>query len=287
MHRPQGWHVASGGTVNKLAQADREIETYADAVNELDELRFKLEEESAEEPVPLTTRKTNPPTPLTVFTTAMIPTGELPPPTRPSPAPVDVEPLMLLEQRKEPSQSQPPEDTQKDALHLLVQPKRGGQTDTPVPRNLRIASIAEVSSHLATAKTAREVAELCVAFLATRFDRVVVADARESAPRILASSGVVDKNGFAAAVMNGSGMQEMLKRRDAYYGGAAGTADWLAFFRQLGGAVPGAIFVATLKLDGRPAFLFYGDHRDLGLRQDVKDTVVLLREAANAFSTVA
>ena len=49
---------------------------------------------------------------------------------------------------------------------------------------------------------------------------------------------------------------------------------------------PGALFVATLKRDGKPAFLFYGDHKDLGLRQDVKDTVVLLREAANAFTTV-
>ena len=41
------------------------------------------------------------------------------------------------------------------------------------------------------------------------------------------------------------------------------------------------------KRDGKPAFLFYGDHRDQTLRADVKDAVVLLREAANAFSLVS
>jgi hypothetical protein len=82
-------------------------------------------------------------------------------------------------------------------------------------------------------------------------------------------------------------VQEMLVRRDAYYGAALTTPDWLALFRSLGGPLPGAVFVATLKRDGKPAFIFYGDHRDLALRQDVKDTFVLLREAANAFSAVS
>ena len=276
LHRPRGWHVASSGSVNRLAQADTELSGYADAVNELDELHFRLEE-SRDEPVPLTTRKSIPPTPPSAFTTGMIGSGELPPP----------EPVMLLSKKKELTAPPAAHDTQNEALHLLVQPKRGtGMTQTPVPANLRITSIADVSSHLATAKTAREVAELCVAFLATRFDRVVIADLRDQAPQVLATSGLVDPRAFPAAVIRGQGMQEMLVRRDAYYGAAMSSPDWLGYFRALGGSLPGALFVATLKRDGKPAFLFYGDHKDLGLRQDVKDTVVLLREAANAFTTV-
>jgi serine/threonine-protein kinase len=285
LHRPPGWHVASTGNVRSLAEADQELEGYADAVNELDELHFKLEEQ-LEEPVPLTRKKTLPPT-AGIFTTGMIPTGALPPPGKPTPPPVELEPVLLLEKRKDtlpPTAGPPPEDTQKAILHLLTAHKR---TQTPVPANLRITSIADVSSHLATAKTLREVAELCVAFLATRFDRVVVADGRETVPQVLASSGVADPRGFPAAVMRSPGVQEMLVRRDAYYGAALTTPDWLSFFRALGGPLPGAVFVATLKRDGKPAFVFYGDHRDLALRQDVKDTVVLLREAANAFSAVS
>ncbi len=299
LHRPTGWHVASGGNVSRLAQADVEISGFADAVNELDELRFALEDEVATgEPVMLTRRKSQPPMPGVAFTTSMIPTGALPPPTppppktqdeMPAPAPVEAEPVLLLDKKKPPAVATaalPAEDTQKSALHLLVTHKRG-MTQTPVPANLRIASIADVSSHLATAKTVREVAELCVAFLATRFDRAVVADMRDALPQMLASSGLVDPGGFPAAVLRSQGLREMLLRRDAYYGAALSTPDWLGFFRALGGAMPGALFVATLKRDGRPAFLFYGDHRDLALRPDVKDTVVLLREAANAFGAVA
>ena len=297
--------MASSGSVRSLAQADVEVSDYADAVNELDELHFSLEEQVVEEPVPLTRKKTLPPTPG-AFTTSMIPTGALPPPTpfaplgrpmgRDTPPPVEMEPVLLLEKRKADGRAQtrgrarrlPAEDTQKNVLHLLAQPKRGRtMSETPVPHNLRIASIADVSSHLATAKTLREVAELCVAFMATRFDRVVIADARDGVPHVLASSGIVDPRGFAPAVMRSPGVQEMLVRRDAYYGAALTTQDWLAFFRALAGPLPGAVFVATLKREGKPAYVFYGDHRDLALRQDVKDTVVLLREAANAFSAVS
>jgi hypothetical protein len=202
--------------------------------------------------------------------------------SKPMPAPVadagpviiDSEPV-LLTQMKVPAPP-PANDTHEAALHLLTSPKRVRSG------NLRIASIAEASSHLATAKTAREVAELCVAFLATRFDRAVVGDTR--GPLLLASAGVAEPPTFFSAVGTCSGMQDMLVRRDAYYGGALASPDWLSFFRTLGGALPGAMFVATLKREGAPAYLFYGDHRDPHLRSDVRDAVVLLREAARAFS---
>jgi hypothetical protein len=311
LHRPRGWHVSNPGSVAHHTVADEQLKSYAIAVSELDDFDFSLEEE---EPFPLVRRKTDPrmavPTrpPDPAMSTQAIA-------SKPMPAPVSLEefPLpgvtvpaaaaaaaaapddapMLLTRQKE-GVAPAAKDTQVAALHLLVQPKRA-TTAPPRPSGLRITSIADVSSHMATAKTARDVAELSVAFLATRFDRAVVADLRNR--NVLASTGIVDGNAFLSAVLMSSSMHEMLLRKDAFYGATPNTPDWMGFFRraifggvQTGGAassLPGAMFIATLKRDGAPAFLFYGDHRDVSLRSDVKDAVILLREAANAFSHVS
>jgi serine/threonine protein kinase len=302
LHRPRGWHVSNPGSVAHHTVADEQLKSYAIAVSELDDFDFSLEEE---EPFPLVRRKTDPrmaipmkPPDPAMSTQAIA--------SKPMPAPVSLEefPLpgvtvpaadapMLLTRPKE-GVAPAAKDTQVAALHLLVQPKRS-TTSPPRPSGLRITSIADVSSHMATAKTARDVAELSVAFLATRFDRAVVADLRNR--NVLASTGIVDGEAFLGAVLMSSSMHEMLLRKDAFYGATPNTPDWMSFFRravfggvQTGGAassLPGAMFIATLKRDGAPAFLFYGDHRDVSLRSDVKDAVILLREAANAFSLVS
>jgi serine/threonine protein kinase len=311
LHRPRGWHVDSTGSLGRRAGADVELEGFAAAVSELDDFNFSsLDEEAAEpppEPVPLTRRKTGasmpavgmpppggPPSENEIFTTAMIPFEMPSPGAQPKPE----EPVLLVRKKTLPpmpavpiAAAPPPEDTQKAALHLLTQKKPRPvvleRAATPAPANLRISSIAEVSSHLAKATTSREVAELCAAFLATRFDRAAIVDLRDRGPQLLASTGIVDAAGFPGAVLRCAGLRDMLGRKDAYYGPGLSTPDWLGFFRALGSYLPGAMFVATLKREGTPAFLFYGDHRDVALRQEVRDTVVLLREAATAFGAVA
>jgi hypothetical protein len=153
--------------------------------------------------------------------------------------------------------------------------KKPRMVETPVPQRRTIASVAEVSQLLAEARTARDVGELCVAFLSTRFDRTFVIDMRSGAPQVLASTGVNDPGGVPGAVVRCQSLGEMLLRKDAYYGAAIASPDWLALFRTLGGSLPGAVFVGALKRD----------HRDMNLHPEVKDTVVLMREAASAFST--
>jgi hypothetical protein len=195
---------------------------------------------------------------------------------------------MLLQSKKPQAAAPPPEDTSATALHLLKNPSRKAQiTQTPAPARVTIASVAEVSTHMASAKTSREVAELAVAFLATRFDRTFVVDMRGGTPQVLASLGIADLGGIPGAVLRCQSLQEMLLRKDAYYGPAIASPDWLSFFRTLSGSLPGAVFVGALKREGAAAFFFYGDHRDMALRQDVKDTVTLMREAAGAFSSVS
>jgi serine/threonine-protein kinase len=150
----------------------------------------------------------------------------------------------------------------------------------------RIESVAEVAGWLGTARTARAVGELCTAFLASRFERALVIDVRAAEPVPLGRAGFAAPAGLAQLVAATPGLPELASRREAYYGPSISTAAWMHWYGALGGAVPGAMFVAGLHSEGRLSFVFYADHRDVALRPDVKDTVVLLREAAGALSTV-
>jgi hypothetical protein len=150
----------------------------------------------------------------------------------------------------------------------------------------RIESVAVAVGWLGTARTARAVGELCVAFLASRFDRAVVVDVRGPAPIPLARAGVHAGVDVAAAVVDNPTLRELASRREAHYGPSVSTPDWMRWYGSLGGGVPGAMFVAGLQSDGVPGFVFYADHRDVTLRPAIKDVVVLLREAAAALSLV-
>ncbi len=275
--RPRGWHVSLPGAMAHHSVTDKAVRFFTAAVRDLDELEFFCVD-ALEDIVPLVQRKS-----------AGIPT---PQPQNTLAIAVSDMPSPLLLTKKKAAASSPPTDVQAEAPVLLMQPKR-----PLIPRPLvqRITGIEDVSSHLKRAKTARDIGELCVAFLASRFDRALVANLQVN--QVLAATGIADGAGFLAAAQRSSSMREMWGRRDAFYGATPQTPDWLTFFRaallgnvHTGGAtsqLPGALLVATLKRDGAPAFLFYGDHKDLALRSDVSDAVTLLREAANAFSLVA
>jgi hypothetical protein len=262
--------------------ADEGLRAFTQEAAALDELDFKLESVN-EEPMLLTRRKTGLPPQNESVVLAI---GSMPPPE---------EPVLLSASQKKPAptphpSAPPAADTSDAALHLLKQvkpAKRPQIVQTPTPARLTIHSIAEVASHMAQAKTAREVAELAVAFLATRFDRTFVVDMRGGTPQVLASLSIPDVGGIPGAVIRCQSLREMLLRKDAYYGPAIASPDWLGFFRTLSGSLPGAVFVGALKREGAAAFFFYGDHRDMTLRPDVKDTVTLMREAAGAFSSVS
>ncbi|MBI1947095.1 MAG: protein kinase [Deltaproteobacteria bacterium] len=332
--RPQGWHVSSTERVGRRAGSDDELSGFADAVSELDDLKFRLEDALAddhgdapvEEPVPLVAVK-RPPAPLGPIHTEMVP-APMPAPTplpavaSPAPprtgtpmpmapartgtpmpmAPPSTLPRTITGERIMPLGAEPVAADQPvllvtrkaatappvPAVQVTMPPRHTTQpprntTQTPAPARLVIASVQDVAQHLAAAKTSREVAELAVAFLATRFDRCFVADLR-AGTQVLAAHGVADPSVIPGAIARCASMRELLGRKDAFYGATVTSPDWLQFFRAFGGHMPGALFVGTLKRDAQPAFLFYGDHRDLNLRPDVRDTVVLLREAAAAFS---
>jgi hypothetical protein len=271
LNRPRGWHVSGAAKLAHHAASDDGLRGYTETLAALDELNFEVEHQ-AEEPIMLTRRKAMPPV---SGVSMMIDKKPMP---APGPAPMPEPP------GREPT-SQPPQPTQSDVMHLLDRKKAKSSGETPLPQRVRISSVAEVSTHMANARTVRDVAELAVAFLATRFDRTFVVDFRTGVAAVQASLGINDIGGVPGAVARCQSLQEMLLRRDAYYGPAIASPDWLAFFRTLGGSLPGAVFVGALKREGRAAFFFYGDHRDLALKPDVKDAVVLMREAAAALST--
>lgn len=248
-------------------------------------------------PTPLAPQRTGTPMPLPsgVGLPRTI-TGERIMPLGAEPAPAD-QPVLLVTRKMPtaPPATTPPATAPPVTAPPVTAPTRPIQppataprhtTQTPAPAKLLIASVADVAQHLAAAKTQREVAELAVAFLATRFDRCFVADLR-GGTQVLAAHGLVDPSVISGAIARCASMQELLGRKDAFYGATVTSPDWLQFFRAFGGHMPGALFVGTLKREGRPAVLFYGDHRDLNLRPDVRDTVVLLRDTAAAFTMTA
>ncbi|HEY1097717.1 MAG TPA: serine/threonine-protein kinase [Myxococcota bacterium] len=152
-----------------------------------------------------------------------------------------------------------------------------------------IDSVAKVAGWLSQAKTTREVAELCVSFLASRFDRAAVLDLRAGVV-VVAGHGLPQSLSSTASavapVLPGGPVLELAARREAYYGPAMTGSSWLSWFGAVGGPVPGAVFVGGLGREGSTAFVFYADHKDRVLRPAVKDTVVLLREAAAALSEI-
>jgi hypothetical protein len=153
-------------------------------------------------------------------------------------------------------------------------------------RPVAIASIAEVAGWLGTARTTRAVGELCAAFLVSRFDRAAVLDLRAEGPVVLGVAGFSTAAQLVHGVRGATDLCAYAARREAYYGPSIAGPDWMHWYGALGGIVPGAMFIAGLQSEGRLAFLFYADHKDVTLRPAVKDTVVLLREAAGALSLV-
>jgi serine/threonine-protein kinase len=148
----------------------------------------------------------------------------------------------------------------------------------------RIESVAVAAGWLGTARTVRAVGELCAAFFASRFERVVVLDVRSDAPVVLARAGLSIGIDVGAAAAQHPGLWALGERREATYGPSLDDDDWTRWYSALGGPAPGAHFIAGLQREGALAFVFYADHRDVALRPSVKDTSVLLREAAAALS---
>ncbi len=269
--RPAGWHVSRPRDVGRRAQHDTDLQGFAlSAMQAADALHF-----SVEEPVPLTKKRVVD----------------------------DAQPEPLLLTKKKPASSTPPSSAPM-STSSMASPSSSPQLRLPteemlrpdVPHDLgtpkappRIESLAQVAGWLSTAKTARAVGDLCAAFLVTRFDRCLVIDMRGMVPVLLgaaSSSPTLAAPPIVHALLQSRGVMELASRREAYYGPALVGPDWMPWFGALGGAAPGALFVGGLQREGRPAFIFYADHREITLRPMVKDTVVLLREAAAALSLI-
>lgn len=298
--RPAGWHASGAAEFAKQTLHDEDLRHFSVAAATLldDDFNFAVE---MGEPMPLLRKKGQPVSssgePLLLTRkkpSAVLAPPTSPVPTLPSPSPMAAEMTTTASAKHQTEDFlRASIDTHKTLPEVSGRGDDGGADDdrmAPPHVSPRIDSVAQVAGWLATARTASEVGELSAAFLASRFDRAMVVDLRHATPIILATAG------FAAppstlAVLEGlqqtTAVRDLAGRREAYYGPALTGPDWLAFFGALGGPVPGALFVGGLGRDGTAAFLFYGDHRDTTLRPRVKDTVILLREAAGALSTIA
>ncbi|MDP2339559.1 MAG: serine/threonine-protein kinase [Deltaproteobacteria bacterium] len=298
LSRPAGWHVGRTHDVGRRGHHDTDLQGFAVAAGELgdsDDFNFSIEEG---EPLPLVKKKPPAPT-LTQDDPVLLTTRKKVTATSPAPhqteRPLDSIPASstLAPPRRDPMMAPPagPPPSRQPTEEFL----RPVMDDRPPllspPRAPpRIESLAQVAGWLSTAKTARTVGELCCAFLVTRFDRALVMDVRGSVPLPLststASGQVLAMPPIVNALPDCRGILELAGRREAYYGPAMLNADWMPWFGALGGSAPGAMFVGGLQREGKAAFLFYADHRDITLRPMVKDTVVLLREAAGALSLI-
>jgi serine/threonine-protein kinase len=304
--RPPGWQIAGADELLRQSHHDGAVAGYTVAAAALaatiaedsNELRFALAEG---EPLPLTKKKPAPSlSPASVDEPLLLTKRKAPslapahadgggffdePITIPdAQAPVSAAAAHLASSSS--GQRRPTED-----FLLLTSAEQEAQiaalhdaAASGIPA--RIESVAVAAGWLGTARTARAVGELCVAFLASRFDRVVVVDVRGPVPLALARAGLHASIDVAAAVSGNATLRELAARREAHYGPSSSAADWMAWYALLGGTVPGAMFVAGLQSDGVPGFVFYADHKGVALRPS-KDIVVLLREAAAALTLVA
>jgi hypothetical protein len=185
-------------------------------------------------------------------------------------------PLPLITRKKAPTDPLVTQEAEGDDPMPLLTRKR---TSSPH----RVSSIAEAATLLANARSPREVADVAVQFLLTRFARAFVVDLRELPVQILAAGGFVVAERFALVVGGNNTLRQIVVRREAFFGAPPLTPDWLALGNALGGS--GAlVFVGGLVADGAPSWLFYADSLDATPTGDVKDLLVLLREAAGALS---
>jgi hypothetical protein len=298
--RPAGWQVAGADELLRRSHHDGAVASYTVAAAALaatiaedsNELRFALAEG---EPLPLTKKKASPSLSPASVDEPLLLTKRKAPSLLPAPAdgafvddPVTIPDAAppassLVSSSSSSGLRRPTEDfllltsAEQDA-HIAAM---HDATASGIPA--RIESVAVAAGWLGTARTARAVGELCVAFLASRFDRVVVVDVRGPAPLALARAGLHASIDVGAAVSGNATLRELAARREAQYGPSSSAADWMAWYGALGGTVPGAMFVAGLKSDGVPGFVFYADHKDVALRPS-KDIIVLLREAAAALT---
>lgn len=295
--RPAGWHASGAAELARHTAHDEDLAGFSAAAATLleDDLHFAVElgeptpllrkkapaaparPPVASEPVLLTRRKTGAflaPPPTTSPTSTAAPIATAAPPARHR-----TDDFLRASFAEAPT-------TSPDAL---AEPATDDDRMAPPHVPPRIESVAHVAGWLAAARTVREVGELCSAFLVTRFDRAVAVDLRGETPILLAAAGFAvppSPAAVAVALQNDTVVRELAGRREAYYGPALTGPAWLRWFAALGGPAPGALFVGGLGREGTPAFVFYADHKDGALRPRVKDTVILLREAAGALSTI-
>ncbi len=300
--RPAGWHASGAAELARHTAHDETLASFSAAASTLEEedLQFSFE---LGEPTPLLRKKSGAPASSTIEHEPVLLTRKKASPSTsdapwgsasgaPSPTPRGegvVEPVMA-----------PSADDLIEAVGITDSFLRGPELTHPrrpstrsLPPSLpptRIESVAQVAAWLAVAKTAREVGELCSAFLVTRFDRAMVVDLRVELPVVLATAGFTSPPSTPQVIVSlhtDAVVRDLAGRREAYYGPALTGPAWHRWFTALGGHAPGALFVGGLGREGTPAFIFYADHRDGALRPQVKDTVILLREAATVLSTIS
>ena len=264
--RPAGWHVGSAHDVGRRGQHDTDLHGFAAAAANLDDMRFAVEEG---EPLPLLVKKKRPaPTPSTDEPVVLLQKKKTaPPPSAPS-APASssssssssplspLAPPLTTAPTSAPPSRQPTEDIVRPAA---FEGERVETLSSPRPP-AKIESLAQVAHWLSTAKTARAVGELCCAFLVSRFDRALVVDVRTVIPMVLGSATNSTSSlavpPIVHALPEARGLLELAARREAYYGPALHGPDWMPWYGSLGSSAPGAMFVAGLQREGRPAFLF-------------------------------
>ncbi len=296
--RPAGWHASGAAELARHTAHDDELASFSAAASTLeeDDLQFSFE---LGEPTPLLRKKNDAPASLAVehepvLLTRKKASSSMSGSTPGSPFSSSPRGDGVVHQAMSPSADDLVEAVGITDSFLrgpeLTQRRSSTRPPSPSTPPTRIESVAQVAAWLAVAKTAREVGELCSAFLVTRFDRAMVVDVRGELPVVLANAGFMSPPSMPQVIVSlhtDAVVRDLAGRREAYYGPALTGPAWHRWFTALGGMAPGALFVGGLGREGTPAFIFYADHRDGALRPQVKDTVILLREAATVLSAIS
>ena len=197
------------------------------------------------------------------------------------------DPIPLVRVKRAPVYVAPAEDD--EPIELVARKRDPTRPAAAPPLAVRpkvVTSIAEAATLLGSARDARDVAAACVAFLASRFDRVLVVDVRE-APRLLGATGAPALADLGALLGAAQGLLADASSGRIVYGPARSGGGWEAWHARLSGRPPGGVLVGALSLDGLPALLVYADHDRRDLYTDLKDVARLLREAAASLGVVS
>lgn len=152
-------------------------------------------------------------------------------------------------------------------------------------------TLAHAATLLARANSMHDVIHICWSYISSRFDRMLIVNNTHKISPVMASSGYgsVEGDAINAFALQVRDLWQHLVSDGPYYGPTPLSPAFAALYRLIDASqIPGAIFVATLRSHASVGDLFYiyAEQQRSQLRTDVKDLLMLLREASFALAAL-